>query len=95
MKKILLIIIITFSLASCKKDNKPTLLGTWLSSDKGTQFTIDNLEGKGKESFILKGDTLIWTTDFMGETKYKVVYIHEQTITLSEKGNDIQFIRIR
>lgn len=94
MKNLLLTLAISFCLFSCKKDDKSSLIGTWLSTDKGTQFTIKSLNGEGVSNFTLKGDELIWKLNSR-TTNYKVIFVYPQTITLNEQGKDVIFIRIR
>lgn len=95
MKKLIIIALLGLgALTSCKKESSPSLIGTWLAADKGTQFTIDNLEGKGKSNFILKGDQLTWKFNDSITTVYKVVYVREKSMTLNEKGEDKYFLRV-
>ena len=93
MKKSVLILSVLF-LFACKKENSPTLTGTWLAVDKGTQFTIDRVDGKGKSNFVLEGDKLVWKLNEV-TTTYKVIYVQHQTLTLNSGGSDIIFMRIR
>ncbi|WP_316851153.1 hypothetical protein [Pedobacter agri] len=95
MKKLILLsFLISISIFGCKKEEVPSLYGTWLSTDKGTQFTIDNLEGKGKQNFVLDGDILTWKLNEITKI-YKVVHINKSTLTLNENGVDIHFMRFR
>jgi len=94
MKHLILTLVISTLFFSCKKEDNPTLIGTWLSTDKGTQFTIKNLKGEGISNFTLKGDELVWKLNEI-VTAYKVIRINPHTITLNEQGNDVIFMRIR
>lgn len=94
MKHLILTLAISLCLFGCKKEDNPTLIGTWLSTDKGTQFTIKNLKGEGVTNFTLKGDELIWKLNEI-VTTYKVIRINHETITLNDRGNDVVFMRIR
>lgn len=94
MKKLFLLVFLSLLLFACKKEEAPSLYGTWLSTDKGTQFTIDNLKGKGKQNFVLNGDILTWKLNDI-TTVHKVIHINKSTLTLNENGVDIHFMRFR
>lgn len=94
MKRLTIIALLAIgALTSCKKESKPSLYGKWLAADGSTQFTIDNLQGKGKSNFVLKGDQLTWKFNDTITVVYKVIQVREATMTLNEEGIDKYFIR--
>lgn len=95
MKKLSIIALtLVISLSSCKKDKLNSLYGTWIGVGHSTQFTIDNLDGKGKSNFILKGDQLKWKFNDSVTIDYTVKFVREETMTLVEKGEDKYFLRL-
>ncbi|WP_131535450.1 hypothetical protein [Pedobacter nototheniae] len=94
MRKISLIFLCLTVFISCKKTDKPSLIGTWVSIDQTTQFTIKDVNGKGDiDSFKLEGDQLTWKLNDL-KTVYKVVSIQPASLTLKENERIIYFSRM-